>query len=243
MQLRWAHRHGSGLWLAVLWAGLACATGNGSAIPRGSPRLAPGSTPEPLRYEVVVAGRRPVVRDRVTRLLTDSLFYVASADPGAVTAYSLERLAKIRVELVPAGKDSMRVALTGETYIGDTTRRDSISGLPERWRLITASDPNAQVLRGLARALRIWRGERTVPGTESDGGAPAPGWARPPADPTTVALLATTPVGRSSDVCRDVQVPAGWLVLFWYRDTSRCKGVAGQLYEGEPNMMRIEREW
>jgi hypothetical protein len=191
----------------------------------------------------VVAGRRPVVRDRVARLLTDSLFYVASADPGAVTAYSLERLAKIRVELVPAGKDSMRVALTGETYIGDTTRRDSISGLPERWRLITASDPNAQVLRGLARALRIWRGERTVPGTESDGGAPAPGWARPPADPTTVALLATTPVGRSSDVCRDVQVPAGWLVLFWYRDTSRCKGVAGQLYEGEPNMMRIEREW
>jgi hypothetical protein len=241
-QPRWAHRHRSVLWLAVCWAGLACATGNGSAIPRGSPRLAPGSTPEPLRYEVVVAGRRPVVRTRVARLLTDSLFYVASADPGTVTAYSLSRLAKIRVDVVPAGKDSTRVALTGETYIGDTTRRDSISGLPERWRLITANDPTAQVLRGLARAIRMSRGERQVVASEPEGGGPPPGSARPP-DPATDALLATTPVGRSADVCRDVQVPAGWLVLFWYRDAARCAGLAGQQYGDEPNMMRIEREW
>lgn len=253
---KWAHRHRSVLSLAVLPAVLACATGNGSAIPRGSPRLAPGSTPEPLRYEVVVPGRRPVVRSRVARLLTDSMYHVTSADLGAVTAYSLERLTKIRVEVVQAGKDSMRVSLTGETYIGDTTRRDSISGLPERWRLITASDPTALVLRGLARALRGSRGERQVPGspdsgsaaattagTAGPGGAPAPGWTRPVTDPGVVALLATTPVGRSADVCRDVQVPPGWLVLFWYRDPARCKGLADQEYAGEPNLMRIEREW
>jgi hypothetical protein len=240
---RGAHRHRSVLWLVVWWAGFACASGNGSAIPRGSPRLAPGSTPEPLRYEVVVAGRRPVVRTRVARLLTDSLFYVTSADLGAVTAYSLNRLAKIRVEVVPAGKDSMRLALTGETYIGDTTRRDSISGLPERWRLITANDPTAQVLRGLARAIRMSRGERPVSGSEADGATPPPGEAQPPGDPAIVALLATTPVGRSADVCRDVQVPAGWLVLFWYRDRARCTGPAYQAFRDEPNMMRIEREW
>jgi hypothetical protein len=247
---KWAHRHRSVLWLAILPAVLACATGNGSAIPRGSPRLAPGSTPEPLRYEVVVPGRRPVVRSRVARLLTDSAFHVTSADLGAVTAYSLARLTKIHVEVVPAGKDSMRVALTGETYIGDTTRRDSISGLPERWRLITASDPTAQVLRGLARALRVSRGERQAappPDSGSSGnttpGSPAPGWTRPVTDPGVVALLATTPVGRSADVCRDVQVPPGWLVLFWYRDPARCAGLPGREYTGEPNLMRIEREW
>jgi hypothetical protein len=256
---KWAHPHRSVLSLVVLPAVLACATGNGSPIPRGSPRLAPGSTPEPLRYEVVVAGRRPVVRSRVARLLTDSMFHVTSADlVGAVTAYSLARLTKIRVELVPAGKDSIRVALTGETYIGDTTRRDSISGLPERWRLITASDPTALVLRGLARALRVWRGGRqaagssespgstagaSTAGTASLGGTPGPGGTRPETDPGVTALLATTPVGRSADVCRDVQVPAGWLVLFWYRDPARCAGLADQEYAGEPNLMRIEREW
>jgi hypothetical protein len=254
---KWAHRHRSVLSLALLPAVLACATGNGSAIPRGSPRLAPGSTPEPLRYEVVVPGRRPVVRSRVARLLTDSMYHVTSADLGAVTAYSLERLTKIRVEVVPAGQDSMRVSLTGETYIGDTTRRDSISGLPERWRLITASDPTAQVLRGLARTLRVSRGERQIPGSPDSGsaaggttagalaagGAAAPGWTRPVTDPGVVALLATTPVGRSADVCRDAQVPPGWLVLFWYRDPARCAGLADQEYAGEPNLMRIEREW
>ena len=255
----WAHRHRSVLSLAVLPAVLACATGNGSPIPRGSPRLAPGSTPEPLRYEVVVPGRRPVVRTRVARLLTDSMFHVTNADLGAVTAYSLARLTKIRVEVVPAGKDSMRVALTGETYIGDTTRRDSISGLPERWRLITASDPTAQVVRGLARALRLSRGERqaagsadnspgstsgsSTAGVPSPGGASGPGRTRTATDPGVVALLATTPVGRSADVCRDVQVPPGWLVLFWYRDPARCDGLADQEYAGEPNLMRIEREW
>jgi hypothetical protein len=249
-----AYRHRSVLSLAVSAAVLACATGNGSPIPRGSPRLAPGSTPEPLRYEVVVPGRRPLVRDRVALLLTDSMFHVTSADLWAVTAYSLERLTKIRIEIVPAGKDSMRVALTGETYIGDTTRRDSISGLPERWRLITASDPTALVLRGLARALRVWRAERpaigssesagnTAGGTPSPGGAPGAGGSRDATDPGIVALLATTPVGRSADVCRDVRVPPGWLVLFWYRDPERCSGLADQEYAGEPNLMRIEREW
>jgi hypothetical protein len=248
---KWAHRRRSAVLLAVWAAVLACATGNGSAIPRGSPRLAPGSTPEPLRYEVVVPGRRPVVRTRVAKLLTDSLYHVTSADLGAVTAYSLARLTKIRVEVVPAGKDSMRVALTGETYIGDTTRRDSISGLPERWRLITASDPTAQVLRGLARALRVSRSERQAMGSPDSGaagpptpaGAPGAGATRPAMDPGVVALLATTPVGRSADVCRDVQVPPGWLVLFWYRDPARCTGLPGMEYAGEPNLMRIEREW
>jgi hypothetical protein len=171
------------------------------------------------------------------------MYLVTSADLGAVTAYSLARLTKIRVEVVPAGKDSMRVALTGETYMGDTTRRDSISGLPERWRLITASDPTALVLRGLARALRVSRSEHQVAGSPDSASTQAPGWTRPVTDPGVVALLATTPVGRSADVCRDVQVPRGWLVLFWYRDPARCPALAGQEYAGEPNLMRIEREW
>jgi hypothetical protein len=186
------------------------------------------------------------------------MFHVTSAELWAVTAYSLERLTKIRVEIVPAGKDSMRVALTGEIYIGDTARRDSISGLPERWRLITASDPTALVIRGLARALRVSRGERqaaessepagstagaTTADARSTGSIQGEEETGPATDPGVVALLATTPVGRSADVCRDVQVPQGWLVLFWYRDPARCAGLADQEYPGEPNLMRIEREW
>jgi hypothetical protein len=240
--------------LTLVW-GAACATGNGSEIPRGSPRLAEGSTPEPIRFEVVVAGHRPAVRARVARLLSDSMFHVTSADPGAVTAYNLARLTKIRVEVAPAGKDSMRVALTGETYIGDTARRDSISGLPERWRLISASDPSALLLRGLARALRVARGER--PAIESSDGTgvgpgspaavavgnPADGWQRPPLNPAVAAVLAATPVGRAIDVCRNVPVATGWLVLFWYRDPARCTELTDQRYAGEPNVMRVEREW
>lgn len=251
-------RHRSVVALTFVWAA-ACATGNGSAIPRGSPRLAEGSTPEPMRFEVVVRGQRPMVRSRVARLLTDSLFHVTSTDQGVVTAYSLARLTKIRVEVAPAGKDSMRVALTGETYIGDTTRPDSISGLPERWRLITAADPGAVLLRGLARALRPPRGDRTAPtvsvaGTAtttgaSNGGAAlsgnvAPGGPpRPVVDPAVGAILAMTPVGRAADVCRNTPVPPGWLVLFWYRDPARCTELTDQWYPGEPNMMRLEREW
>ena len=63
-------------------------------------------------------------------------------------------------------------------------------------------------------------------------------------DPGVVALLATTPVGRSADVCRDVQVPPGWLVLFWYGDPARCTGLPGQEYaERAERDVRIEREW
>jgi hypothetical protein len=235
--------------LTLVWAA-ACATGNGSAIPRGSPRLADGSTPEPVRFEVVVPGRRPMVRSRVARLLNDSLFHVTSADPGVVTGYNLARLTKIRVEVVPSGKDSMRVAVTGETYIGDTARRDSISGLPERWRLITAADPNAVLLRGLARALRVPHGDRaaatassSASGSALSGNDLAGGPARPVLDPAVGAILATTPVGRAADVCRNTPVPPGWLVLFWYRDPARCAELADQRYPGEPNMMRLEREW
>lgn len=254
-QPRRSRRFRSALSLTLVWAA-GCATGNGSEIPRGSPRLAEGSTPEPIRFEVVVPGQRPAVRARVARLLTDSMFHVTSADPGAVTAYNLARLTKIRVEVAPAGKDSMRVALTGETYIGDTARRDSISGLPERWRLISAGDPSALLLRGLARALRVARGERSVAEASPDvsGGGPgspvavpagktADGWQRPALNPAVATVLAATPVGHAIDVCRDVPVAAGWLVLFWYRDPARCTELTDQRYAGELNVMRVEREW
>lgn len=230
----------------VVASAAACATGGGSAIPRGAPRLAEGSTPEPVRFEVVVAGPRGVARIRVTRVLNDSLFHVNGGDAATLSAYNLARLTKVRVEVVPAGKDSMRVALTGETYIGDTTRLDSISGLPERWRLITASDPAAALLRGLARALRPTRAPRLTepgggPAPASSGGSSAP--VRTAVDSTPVAALAATPVGRAVNVCRTTAVPPGWLILYWYTDAKRCTALADERYRGEPNAMRLEREW
>jgi hypothetical protein len=242
-------------WLLPALGAVACFVGGngGSAVPRGAPRLAEGSTPDPVRFEVVMAGRRPLVRSRVARILSDSLFHVNAADPAALSAYNLGRLTKVRVEVVPAGKDSMRVGLTGETYVGDTTRRDSISGLPERWRLITASDPTAALLRGLARAFRTGRVESTIAAdatAASPGGgagigttAASPGVPGTPTDPAVAATLARTPVGRASDVCRSAVVPTGWLVLYWRTDSTHCLGLPDQRYDGEPNVMHIEREW
>jgi hypothetical protein len=149
------------------------------------------------------------------------------------------------VDLTAQGKDSVRVGLTGETYLGDTARRDSISGLPERWRLLTATDANALVLRGLARSLRLNRGEGR--GLEAAGSADAdsanPSGGGPTSDRYGVAVLANTPVGRAIDLCRSVAVPVGWLVLYWYVDHSQCTHLPDSRYPGEPNMMRIEREW
>ena len=265
---RWICRLGFVASAAVV----ACATGGSSSIPRGAPRLAEGSTPEPVRYEVVVAGPRSVVRLRVARVLNDSLFHLNGGDAASVTAYNLARLTKVRVEVVPAGKDSMRVALTGETYMGDTTRLDSISGLPERWRLISAGDPEATLLRGLARALRARAvrppelggppvapsgGSATAPAGGAPGSvgaalppttaAPGAGSVAPPlrtsVDSTPGAVLAATPVGRAVNVCRTTIVPPGWLILYWYIDTRRCTALPDQRYRGEPNAMRLEREW
>jgi hypothetical protein len=246
------------------WRGLvtsalvsACASSVGTPLPRGAPRLAAGSTPEPVRYEVVLPGLRSIVRDRVARLLADSLFEVSLVDPSAITGYSLARLVKIRVDFTQVGRDSMRAALTGETYLGDTTRRDSISGLPERWRLLTASDPQANLLRGFARTLHA-RGEAevrlesalaenerpqvldTAPGPAFSSKEPVTGSTT---DPEVVQLLAGTPVHRSVDVCRSAVIPNGWLVLYWRLDPSRCTGFLASGYRGEPNVMRLEREW
>ena len=224
----------------------ACATGGGSGLPRGGSRLAAGSTPEPVRYEVVVVGSRARVLDWVARVLSDSLFHVAAADSSTLLAYNLARLVKVRAEMLRSGSDSTQVSLTGETYLGDTTRRDSVSGLPERWRLITPSDPSAAaLLRGLARAMRQARFETGVGGRGSGGGGGS-GGGEPPVsrvDSTTIAAMLATPVGRALDVCRSTAVPAGWLVLYWYTAPTRCQGLADERYAGEPNVMRIEREW
>jgi hypothetical protein len=232
----------------VLWGvvGLACATGGGSPLPRGASRLAVGSTPEPVRYEVVVAGPAARVRVRLVRVLSDSLFHVNQADPGALTAYNLARLLKVRVEVSRVGKDSVRIGLTGETYAGDTARRDSVSGLPEQWRLITATDGGAALLRGLARSLRLNRGDfRTA--LETNGSdqtsSPVPVPAGSTADPEVLAVLARTPVGRAVEVCRSASVPSGWLILYWFEDRSRCTRLPDERYPGEPNAMRIERQW
>lgn len=240
--------------LAALAVGGCIVGGGGSALPRGAPRLADGSTPDPVRFEVVVSGRRTVVRSRVARVLSDSLFHASAADPAAVSAYNLARLIKVRVEVQAAGKDSTRVAITGETYIGDSSRQDSISGLPERWRLITASDPAAYLLRGLARAIRATRSEVAPAGPPSGGATTTAYGPRDPdrgersgagalEDSALARTLAGTPVGRSVDVCRSATVPNGWLVLYWYTDSSRCTKLPDERYAGEPNVMRIEREW
>jgi len=184
----------------------------------------------------------------------DSLFHVTATDSGTLLAYNLARLVKVRAEMLQSGKDSTRVSLTGETYLGDTTRRDSISGLPERWRLITPSDPGAALLRGLARAMHQSRVESNPGGSGgSAGGGGGSGGGRGSAtgeqsalaapDSVTAAGLMATSVGRTQDVCRSVAVPAGWLVLYWYTDPTRCLGLADERYQCEPNAMRIEREW
>jgi hypothetical protein len=221
---------------------LACATG-GSPLPRGAPPLAAGSTPEPVRYEVVVPGARPEVQVRVARLLADSLFHVNPLDVGVVSAVSLARFVKVRVDFTPQGKDSVRVGLTGETYLGDTARRDSVSGLPERWRLLTATDASSLILRGLARSLRLNRFEG-APADSGESGSSDMDRSREGSigDPRVAAVLAATPVGRDVDVCRSGSVPIGWLVLYWYVDRSRCT-IPEPRYPAEPNMMRIEREW
>jgi len=248
---RWWHA------LAVGALVSACASSVGTPVPRGAPRLAAGSTPEPVRYEVVLPGLRSIARDQVANLLADSLFEVNLSDPGAITGYNLARLIKLRVDFTPVGRDSVRVALTGETYIGDTTRRDSISGLPERWRLLTASDPQSMMLSRFARTLHARAeaqerrefaiAEDTHP--EALDTAPGPGFlSKEPEtgttqDPEVRRLLAGTPVGRGVDVCRGAVVPTGWLVLYWRRDPTRCAAFLASGYPGEPNVMRIEREW
>jgi hypothetical protein len=220
---------------------LACAS-SGSPLPRGAPPLAPGSTPEPVRFEVIVPGMRLDVRQRLVRLLTDSLFHVNPADGGSVTAYNLDRLVKVRVDLTPVSKDSVRVGLTGETYLGDSTRRDSISGLPERWRLITSTDGGTTVLRHLARAVLVMR-ERPDDPDDKPGRDPDTGAQGSTSDPRVTAMLAGRLVGQTVDVCRSPSVPFGWLILYWYFDPSRCTGLRDTRYRDEPNVMRIEREW
>lgn len=231
--------------LAAAAIALACASR--SPLPRGAPPLAPGSTPEPVRYEVVVPGARAEVHHRLVELLDDSLFHVSRADPGSISAYNLYRLVKVYVDLTRAGRDSVRVGLTGETYAGDTARRDSISGLPERWRLITATDGARLVLRDLARAVWVIRPEIGVSdagdGPVASVASVASLSAEPRPDPQMVAMLAATPVGRSVEVCRTAAVPPNWLILYWSVDSSRCRDLPDTRYPGEPNVMRIEREW
>jgi hypothetical protein len=230
-----------GAWGAVASA-LGCASGG---APLRAPPLAPGSTPEPVRYEVVVPGGRVDVRERLMRELADSLFHVNPSEAGSITAYNLARLVKVHVDLNATGKDSTRVGLTGELYVGDSTRHDSISGLPERWRLITATDSRSLVLRDLARAARSNRGDgQTIePTGEADASPADRGAEGSTADPRVVAVLAGTPVGHAVDVCRSASVPTGWLILYWYVDRTRCGHLPDSRYSGEPNVMRIEREW
>jgi hypothetical protein len=242
-----AGRRGAAVRQSIAWSvAVASLLGCGrGGSPLRAPPLAPGSTPEPVRYEVVVPGGRLDVRERLVRELSDSLFHVTPSEAGPVTAYNLARLVKVHVDLKGIGKDSTRVGLTGELYVGDTTRRDSISGLPERWRLITATDSRSLVLRDLARAARANRGdvqfaERTG---EADGGPAERGVEGSTADPRVVAVLASTPVGHAVDVCRSASVPPGWLVLYWSLDRTRCAHLSDSRYPDEPNVMRIEREW
>ncbi len=218
---------------AVLtWGVVGCA--HGGPLP-GPSYVAPGSTPEPVHVEGRVAVKQAAVRDRVARVLVDSAFHLTGVERSALSAYSLTRLTKVRVDVLPSGgggahaRDSSVVVVTGEMYVGDATRRDSISALPERWRLITASDGAAQVLRTVVRSLEV---------LPADAAAPlAPTVVRRP-DAKDSALLAATPVGRTVDLCTPTALPAGWLVLYWYTDHSRCRGLTH-----EPNVMRVEREW
>jgi hypothetical protein len=177
-----------------------------------------------------------VVRDRVARALADSSFHLSAVEHSAVSGYSLARLTKVHVAIIPVPhvRDSSVVLITGETYVGDLSRRDSISALPERWRLITASDASAGVLRALARTIAA-----EPPG--QPGLEPAPSVRHP--DAREQARLTATSVGRTVDLCTPVALPAGWLVLYWHSDPSRCPPGLGRAFANEPNVMRVEREF
>jgi len=198
--------------------------------------VAPGSTPEPARAQAEIKGDQIPVRDRIARALVDSSFHLTGLDRSAVSGYSLARLTKVHVAIIPVARvpDSSLVVITGETYVGDPSRRDSISALPERWRLITASDPSAAILRTLARTITA--APSGLPALE-----PAPSVRRP--DAMEQARLAATPVGRTVDLCTPVALPAGWLVLYWHTDPSRCPPSPGRAFANEPNVMRVEREF
>ncbi len=219
---------------ALAAGALAC----GSAHLPGTSYVAPGSTPEPLRVETVALGDQAAVRDRALRVLSDSLFHPSGIERSAVAGFSLRRFIKVRIDVLPngpngEGRETSRVAVSGETYIGDDTRPDSIGALPERWRLVTASDAAATVLRSLARAVQV------DAGPASDG--PPSALSRP--DSATAALLAGTPVGRTVVVCTPTVVPAGWIALYWFADRTRCPPGPARAFPGEPNAMRVEREW
>lgn len=215
---------------------LAAACG-GAQLP-GTSYVAPGSTPEPLRIELSASGDQTAVRNRATQVLADSEFHLTGVEPSAVTGYSLGRLLKVRIDVLrgaPAPDDrpsSSHVVVTGEMYVGDLARRDSIAALPERWRLLTASDGGAIELRDLGRAIQL------VSDRAGDRPIEAPAM-----DSATAQRFAATPVGRTVDVCTPSAIPAGWLVLAWVTDRSRCPAAAGKAFAGEPNVMRVEREW
>jgi hypothetical protein len=219
---------------ALAWSALAC----GSAHLPETSYVAPGSTPEPLRVEAVALGDQAAVRDRALHVLSDSLFHPSGIERSAVAGYSLRRFIKARIDVLPngrngEGRETSRVVVSGETYIGDDTRPDSIGALPERWRLVTASDAAATVLRSLARAVQV-----DAP-SASDASPPA----LPRPDSATAALLTATPVGRTVVLCTPTVIPPGWLALYWFTDQTRCPPGPARAFPGEPNAMRVEREW
>jgi hypothetical protein len=249
------NRRTIGSYVALAMAALGYGLGCGSAqIPETS-YVAPGSTPEPLRIEIALPNHQPIVRARALRVLTDSQFQVSRVESSAIAGYSLRRLIEVHIEVLPdapaakgrphrgVARSVSRLAVSGERYVGDATRRDSIAALPERWRLISASDPGAATLHNIARAIQIG----VLPASEFDGADAERGMPElaemPGPDSATLERLAGIPVGRTVDLCSPAILPAGWLPVYWFTDRSRCASGRGHAFPGEPNMLRVEREW
>ena len=49
------------------------------------------------------------------------------------------------------------------------------------------------------------------------------------------------PVGARMSACVLTQIPAGWAVVEWFTDSTRCAFDPYWKYKGDPNMMLIER--
>jgi hypothetical protein len=233
---------------ALCVAAAGCILGGGGGQLPETSYVASGSTPEPLRIDLAVPATQAVVRERAIRVLTDSQFRISRLDTAAVRGYSLRRLVMVHIDLLPptapgqrpkqSSIGTSRLVVSGESYLGDESRRDSISALPERWRLVTPSDAGAITLRSIARAIQL-----EIP-------APSAGYRDDtvrvglPVDSTTAVRLLPLPVGRTADLClSSTALPSGWIALYWFADQTRCPPGAQDSFPGEPNMVRVEHEW
>lgn len=238
-------------------------------------------------------GSQSTVWTTVVRALAGSSYrYVGGDYPHSVMVRSLTDRKEMRIELDPAGPDSMHVLLTGRQYAGPADRAGVILAAPEAWPVILQRDSAAKLLRSMADRLlatltpppvstspsvAVIRDSVVedpfklpqVPPRDLPGGRT--GFCRTNAvEPHGVAIVdvvqlsdwcetppgittdfagntyvlqdpSTVPVGGTLEVCSISEIPAGFDLVEWFTDSTRCPYDRLWEWKGEPNMKRIRR--